>query len=517
MVPRRVMLSMLFFFAFGWHVAGWAADEVTAPAEVPALEDSDEYYELFSVLADTLDQVERNYVQEVSRRELIEAAIEGVITKLDPYSNYISPKELDRFRTSVESEFGGIGIQIAPDRDGIQVVTPIVGSPAYEAGMQAGDVIVAIEGESAEGLQTDEAVRRLKGAPGTKVTLTVRHPGNRAEEEITLRRRVIQLDTVMGDERKGDDSWDFMLDHEHRIGYVRLSGFSRETARDLRRALNELEREDMQGLILDLRFNPGGLLTSAIEICDMFISEGRIVSTEGRNSPARAWDAHAEGTYTGFPMAVLVNRASASASEIVSACLQDHDRAVVIGERTWGKGSVQNVIELEEGRSALKLTTASYQRPSGKNIHKFPDAKDSDEWGVSPNDGYKMRLPDDELLALMTYRRDRDILDVNHSVPQERQPKSADARRPRESDPEASSPEAEKDDVEKSEVEQPKVDVETPDTETPEAGEPESEDRPRNRRARGGAAARRPEAPEDFVDRQLAKAVEYIVGQLETE
>ena len=172
----------------------------------------------------------------------------------------------------------------------------------------------------------------------------------------------------------------------------------------------ELKNQDIKGLVLDLRFNPGGLLTSAIEVSDLFISEGRIVSTEGRNSEARVWDAHAPGTFDGFPMAVLVNRYSASASEIVAACLQDHQRAIVIGERTWGKGSVQNVIEMEGGKSALKLTTAGYKRPNGKNIHRFPDASEKDEWGVAPNDGFDDKLSNGEMRTLIAVRHDRDIV-----------------------------------------------------------------------------------------------------------
>ena len=154
--------------------------------------------------------------------------------------------------------------------------------------------------------------------------------------------------------------------------------------------MEDLKKRKLRGLILDLRFNPGGLLSSAIEVSNLFISKGRIVSTKGRNTPERIWDAHGSDAFEGFPMVVLVNRYSASASEIVSACLQDHQRAVIIGERTWGKGSVQNIIELEDGSSALKLTTASYRRPSGKNIHRFPDAKDTDEWGVMPDLGYEL-------------------------------------------------------------------------------------------------------------------------------
>src|SRR5262249_6886050 len=186
--------------------------------------------------------------------------------------------------------------------------------------------------------------------------------------------------------------------------------FSRETTAELRRALAQLEKEGLKGLIVDLRFNPGGLLSTAIEVSDLFIASGRIVSTKGRNTPERVWDAQKEGTFEGFPMVALVNHYSASASEILSACLQDHQRAVVIGERTWGKGSVQNVIELEGGKSALKLTTASYHRPSGKNIHRFPDAKESDEWGVMPDPGFELKLNLAQTERLIRYRHDRDIL-----------------------------------------------------------------------------------------------------------
>jgi len=166
----------------------------------------------------------------------------------------------------------------------------------------------------------------------------------------------------------------------------------------------------MRGLIVDLRFNPGGLLTSAVEVSDLFISEGTIVSTDGRNTEQRVWEAHPESTYEGFPMVVLVNRFSASASEILSACLQDHDRAIVVGERTWGKGSVQSVIELDQGRSAMKLTTASYQRPNGRNIHRFDGAKDSDEWGVQPNSGFEVKFKDEEISRLMRHQYDLDIV-----------------------------------------------------------------------------------------------------------
>jgi carboxyl-terminal processing protease len=410
-----------------------AEGPATAPAESPAAESATpvdaasrraeqaqrdaEYYELYKVLADTLDQVERNYVTGVSRRELIEAAIRGVLGKLDPYSNYISPEELDQFKSQVESQFGGIGIQISVDGGKLKVLSPLVGTPAYRAGIHAGDVITQIEGAPAENITVDEAVRKLKGEPGTNVTITVVDSVGGEPRMVTLTREMIHVETVMGDRRKADDTWDFYLNHEKGIGYIRINTFSRDTARDVENALKQLQTEKLKGLILDLRFNPGGLLTSAIEICDLFVADGPIVSTEGRNSPKRVWSAHGPGTYEGFPMVVLVNGFSASASEIVAACLQDHNRAVILGERTFGKGSVQNVIELEDGQSALKLTTAGYHRPNGKNIHKLPDSKDTDEWGVTPNDGFTMKLTDEQSRDLFRYRRERDILHAAKGQP----------------------------------------------------------------------------------------------------
>ncbi|MGC3968668.1 MAG: S41 family peptidase [Pirellulales bacterium] len=255
----------------------------------------------------------------------------------------------------------------------------------------------------------------------------------------------------------------------------------------------------MKGLVLDLRFNPGGLLKSAIDVADLFITDGRIVSTKGRNTDERPVNARKAGTFEGFPMAVLVNRYSASASEIVSACLQDHKRAIVVGERTWGKGSVQNVIELEEGHSALKLTTAAYMRPSGKNIHRFPDAKESDEWGVMPDKGYELKLPDGELGDLVRTRRDRDLLLVSHSPGIKRDDKPAADDTPKE----------------------PKVETKTADAEKPAPNEDEKPD-PKKEAAKPlrvppGAHSPANPSTKDFIDRQLRQALDYVVGQQDVE
>jgi carboxyl-terminal processing protease len=404
-----------------------AAKKVEAKAK-PVRELDD--YELQRLLVDTIDQVQRNYVREIPRRRIVEAAIKGILAELDPYSSYISPEEIDRFRSMVESEFGGIGVQVEIDRhEGLKVVSPMVGTPAYRAGLIAGDRIVEIDGKPTQGITMDEAMQRIKGPEGSQIAIKVIHPGKTTPEDVKVTRQAIHVETVLGDHRKPDDTWDYLLDPAKQIAYIRVTSFSRDTASDLRKVLAELQKEKIRGLVLDLRFNPGGLLTSAVEVSDLFISDGRIVSTAGRNSPERVWNAHKEGTFEGFRMAILVNRYSASASEIVSACLQDHKRAVIVGERTWGKGSVQNVISLDdygdepagaknaahhESRSALKLTTAGYRRPSGKNIDRAPDAKETDEWGVRPDSGLEVRLTDEELYTMMTDRRSRDIVQPKH-------------------------------------------------------------------------------------------------------
>ena len=448
MAFRQLFVGLISFARSCLPAAALVAEETTAPAapkeQASASKsqvDADaEYYELFKVLADTMDQVERNYVKDVSRRELMEAAIRGVLSKLDPYSNYIGPNDLSRFKVAVENQFTGIGIQVDVRRGYLTVVSPIVGSPAYKAGLRAGDVITEIEGKPTEGINIDEAVRRLKGEAGTTVNIAVLHPGGGETEKIAVTREVIQMESVRGDRRDDYDQWDFMFDRDKKLGYIRIVSFGRDTPRELRKAMDQLKKQELKGLILDLRFNPGGLLTAAIEVSDMFLTDGEIVSTSGRNSPKRSWSAHKLDTYEGFPMAVLVNQHSASASEIVSASLQDHHRAIVIGERTWGKGSVQNVIEMEGGKSILKLTTANYLRPNGHNIHRDEDAKETDEWGVKPDAGYEVKLDRMERDQLQLYRRDRDILTANPSAkkpadetskpPSEAEKKSSDSASP---------------------------------------------------------------------------------------
>ncbi len=511
-MERRRRLPVLLILALAIASGTARAEESKKGAE------SD--FELYQIFADTLDQIERNYVKDVSRRELMEAAIEGVLSKLDPYSNYISPDDIGRFKSNVEHSFGGIGIQIGIEHGQLKVISPLLGTPAYRAGLESGDVILEIDGKSAEGIQIDEAVKRLKGDADTKVTLTIRHAGSREKESVTITRELVHVDTVLGESRKSDDSWDFMLDSDKHIGYIRITAFSRDTAPDAKRVLKELEKEGLKGLILDLRFNPGGLLSSAIEVSDLFVSDGKIVSTKGRNTPERVWEAQQDGTFEGFPMVVLVNHYSASASEILSACLQDHERAVIIGERTWGKGSVQNVIELEGGKSALKLTTAGYHRPSGKNIHRFPNAGEGDEWGVMPDDGYEVKLNGRQTARLIQYRRKRDILVGEHE-------KALASEDHGDSPPtDAAKPEKPQEDEKPAETTPTEPEADPAKTETPKTDEPQSDGdgtqpttikKPKDdvhQRDASNAESDDGDSSEPFVDVQLQKAVDYLGAEL---
>lgn len=385
----------------------------------------DDTAELYGVFVDAVEQVQQNYVRPVTRRELMESALKGMLADLDPHSTYINTSQWKTFKKQIEGKFGGVGMTVEVDEDSkrLKVVAPMVGTPAYAAGVMAGDIILDIDGKSTEGLTIDKAVDALQGQPGTPVKLNVLHEEGEKGEVLTVTRAIIEVPSVMGDRRKSNDDWDFMLNKDKKIGYIRITNFIADTTEHVKDALDELQRDGMKALILDLRDDPGGLLSAAVEISDLFVEEGKIVSTRGRNTTEKTFEARKDGTYTGFPMVVLVNHNSASASEILSACLQDHDRAIVIGERSYGKGSVQNILDLEDGNSVLKLTVATYWRPSGKNIHRFKNAKDTDEWGVTPNPGMDLKLTREEYHDWFVGRRDRDFLS-SRTKPKAEKPKA---------------------------------------------------------------------------------------------
>lgn len=369
-----------------------------------------------SVLSDAMRLIETYYLEPVEERELFEHAMDGLVSGLDQYSAYISPEEFQRVEESLDQEFGGVGIEVEKESDEhpLIVLSPIFDAPAYRAGIRAGDAILEINGVPTVGMTLKDAVEHMRGKPGTQVQLKIQHADTEEAVDVTVTREIIVVDSVLGDTRQPDGSWDYHLAENPDIGYLRLATFGKHTAGELQAAIQEELDGDtpFRAIILDLRGNAGGLLDAAVEVCDMFLDEGVIVSTRGRDGEIRSSYSATPGTVipNDLPVVVLVNKYSASAAEIVAACLQDYHRAVVIGTRTYGKGTVQNIFELEGGRSALKLTTAGYTRPSGKNIHRTADATEDDDWGVHPDPGFEVELTDEQLRAVAEQRRRRDVL-----------------------------------------------------------------------------------------------------------
>jgi carboxyl-terminal processing protease len=374
------------------------------------------------LVVDVLDEVQKRYVKELDQdkmRELVENMINGGLEKLDPHSAFIGAEDYKQFRQQTRGKFGGVGIRLGIDpRSGqFLVESPIAGSPAYDAGVMSGDIILKVDGKSIETWKLKEVVEHIQGDPGTDVTLTVLHEGQKNTLDLKMTRAEIKIESVMGDTRDKINlkEWNFWIDPESKIAFVRVTAFTETTTEELTRVVDALQKANMKGLIVDLRNNPGGLLSSAVEVSSLFVPEGKtVVTTKGRgNTVDSVFNAKIKGNMkagTNYPIAILLNRYSASASEIVAAALQDHARAIIVGERSYGKGSVQNLIEMEDGATALKLTTASYWRPSEKNIHRFPDSKETDDWGVKPDKGYEVKLTDEEKIDYYRWRRDRDIL-----------------------------------------------------------------------------------------------------------
>lgn len=377
-------------------------------------------HENLRLLVEVIEEVKDKYVKDLSEeemREFVEDMVELALERRDPYSGYLNPREFQDFKKQSRGKFGGIGIRIGvePKTGQIFVESPMVGTPAYEAGIMAGDLIVKVDGAKTENLSLKKVVEMIQGEPDQKVTLTVLHEGSKKPVDIDIVRAEIVVDSVLGDRRLENNlkEWDFWVDPATKIAYIRLVAFTETTAADLTKVVEKLQKDGMSGLVIDLRNNPGGLLRAAVEVSSLFLPEGkRVVTTKGRNHKEETFDSKSIPNVrpSGYPVAILINRWSASASEIVAAALQDHLRAVIIGERSYGKGSVQNIIPVESGASALKLTTASYWRPSEKNIHRFPTSKTTDEWGVKPNKGYEVELSDEERIEYYKDRRERDTV-----------------------------------------------------------------------------------------------------------
>ncbi len=329
-------------------------------------------YLSLKVFNQVLELVQRNYVHKVNSQELIEAAMNGMLQSLDPYSQYLNPAEYEDLKTSTEGQFGGLGIYI--DMDMVAkvpiVVSPIEGTPAYEAGIQPGDRIIRIEGKPTKGMILSDVVKKLRGTPGTKVTITIQREGLRSPFDCTITRAIIKIPAV---------PYAGMVDSD--IGYVRLGNFSRLARRELEAAIDSLKRLGAKKFILDLRLNPGGLLQEGVEVSDFFLKPGKtIVVTKGRIPQANREFTAFDREEANYPLVVLVDRGSASASEIVTGALQDWEKALVIGDTTFGKGSVQTLHRVEGG-GALKLTTAYWYTPSGRCIDAHAAKRDTSQKG----------------------------------------------------------------------------------------------------------------------------------------
>jgi len=370
------------------------------------------------VLDEIVQQIERNSILEVDRGELMETALRAIVGKLDSRGGFLRTNDMEflgadeikEFNVQVDQKLAGVGAVLKAEAGEVVIRSLLPGSPALKGGLRAGDRIVGINGiELRENNQIKTVVDLLRGPVGTPVAVGVRRAGSDGVLEVELVRDTIQVPSVLADRRKPDGSSDFMLDDQRKIGYVRLSQVGKLSVEEMRAALDDLQARGMKALVLDLRNNPGGLLGGAVEIADLFVESGRIVTVKGRNGET-IYDAKPEGTFTGFPIALLVNRKTASAGEIVAACLQDHQRAVVVGERTFGQGIVRSLFQLKTGVGAMKLPTAVYYRPSGKSMNRFPGSKDSDDWGVSPDADYEVVMTDEELKQYEQDRSERDAL-----------------------------------------------------------------------------------------------------------
>ena len=316
-------------------------------------------YENLRLFTEVLSIVQSQYVDEVAAKDIIYSAIKGTLRGLDPHSSFLDPEMYREMQVETTGIFGGLGIEITLRDDVLTVVAPIDGTPAYRAGIQSGDRIVKIEGLTTKDMQLTDAVKRMRGKPGTKIIISIMREGFTEPKDFEIAREQIHVQSVRA------------VPLEPGIEYIRLRQFQEQTAQDMEAALDKFTKNDkIQGLVLDLRNNPGGLLTSAVEVSERFIETGKlVVYTEGRvRNQNMRFQANAKRVYADFPIVVLVNQGSASASEIVAGALQDHGRAVVLGTQTFGKGSVQTIIPLSDG-SGLRLTTAKYFTPKGRSIH----------------------------------------------------------------------------------------------------------------------------------------------------
>ncbi len=368
------------------------------------------------LLDDIIKQIEQNYIKEVDRNELMETALRAIVGKLDSSgglgrteeTSFLGTNEMAELTLNLEQKLGGIGAALKRDETTHEIVVMSVlpNSPARQAGLLEGDHIVRIDGRPLpDSNQVQTAVKWLRGEPGSAVSVKVKREGSEQLKDFDLVRAVVRLASVHGDHRKADGASEFFIDSDNRIGYIRLSQVGKSTPQEMKAALEELSARGLRGLVLDLRNNPGGALAEAVTVADLFVESGRILTVKSR-SQEQIFEAKAEGTFTNFPIAVLVNRGTASAAEIIAACLQDHHRATIVGERTFGQGIVRSLIPLQGNAGTLKLPVAVYYRPNGKEMNRYPGSTDTDDWGISPDPGYEVTMGEEEEQQLLRRRNE---------------------------------------------------------------------------------------------------------------
>ena len=380
----------------------------------PMAAKQDSVVHTYSALVEVDALAKQQFVESIEDDRLVDGAIRGMMFQLDPYSGYIAPDELAAFERRSHGDFSGVWVEVGMRGGHLTVIAPVEGSPAAQAGVLAGDTLLSIDGQKLEGRSVFDVEEMLVGPLGTRVNIEVRHPGERDTTKLSLVREPVHLTTVRGFRRDASGAWVYMIDRGEGIGYVRVSNFHENTMRDFDAAIRELLDGGAVVLILDLRFNPGGLMQQAVAMVDRFVDGGLILSTVTRRRAVDEYMAVREGTIDNLKLVVLINGNSASAAEIVAGSLQARGRAVVVGERSFGKGSVQHLIHLVGHKAAIKLTVAYYRLPDGRIIHRTDKNVLTDLWGVTPD--VKVTLSEDEIQAIQELRRRVDVSPAVNAV-----------------------------------------------------------------------------------------------------
>jgi len=373
----------------------------------PMAAKQDSVVHTYSALVEVDALAKQQFVDPIEDDRLVDGAIRGMMFQLDPYSGYIAPNELAAFERRSRGDFIGVEIEVGMQGGQLTVIAPVEGSPAAQAGVMAGDILLSIDGRKLDGRSVFDVEEMLVGPLGTRVHIEVRHPGEREARKLSLVRRPVHLTTVRGFRRDPSGAWEYMIDPLERIGYVRVSNFRENTMRDFDAALRELLDDGAAAMILDLRFNPGGLMQQAVAMVDRFVNSGLILSTVTRLRAVDEYVAQREGTIDNLKLVVLINGNSASAAEIVAGSLRARGRATVVGERSFGKGSVQHLIHLAGHKAAVKLTVAYYRLPGGRIIHRTEKNAYTESWGVTPDVG--IALDESEVAAIQESRRRVDV------------------------------------------------------------------------------------------------------------